>query len=244
MVHIYFLNLNQRWVFRMGDFVGIYHTDLTAVSGNHAYQLMKKLESKTLENMIFWQRNHIFLGWTAPTKNRIEPCYDEEKHLAIVAQINLSNRNNLLEQLTQSPLSLRGANDTQLILEAYQKWGKQAPNYLEGDFSFIIWDVKNEELFGARDSNGVFPFYYFYSEMRFAFSNHLTPLFALPYVEKKLQDRWFEVNMDDSLESNEGLDSMLTPYKDVMQLPPGYAVLIHNNEIEIDRFCKRRSVFH
>ena len=71
-----------------------------------------------------------------------------ERHLAIV-DARLDNRRELSSLLGMEPPS--PANDEQLILAAYARWGESCPKHLLGDFRFAIWDVDRHQLFCACD---------------------------------------------------------------------------------------------
>jgi asparagine synthase (glutamine-hydrolysing) len=58
---------------------------------------------------------------------------------------------------------LESKSDTQVILAAYAKWGKDCVKEFRGMFAFAIWDKKEQYLFCARDHFGVKPFYYYES---------------------------------------------------------------------------------
>src|SRR5262245_56534724 len=54
----------------------------------------------------------------------------------------------------------RTKSDTEVILRAYEKWGRDCVTKLRGMFAFALWDEQNGELFCARDRFGIKPFYY------------------------------------------------------------------------------------
>ena len=56
--------------------------------------------------------------------------------------------------------NFRTNSDTEVILKAYQKWGKECVKYFRGMFSFALWDESQNELLCARDHFGIKPFYY------------------------------------------------------------------------------------
>ena len=58
-------------------------------------------------------------------------------------------------------------SDTEVILLAYRKWGKDCLNKFRGMFAFVIWDEENHEFFCARDHFGIKPLYYFTDEISF-----------------------------------------------------------------------------
>ncbi|QDJ50208.1 asparagine synthase (glutamine-hydrolyzing) [Bordetella hinzii] len=75
-------------------------------------------------------------------------------------------------------------SDTEVILRAYEKWGPDCVQKLEGMFAFAIWDEKRGQLFVARDRFGIKPFYYAVSQGGFYFASEikgLTPF--LPEVK-------------------------------------------------------------
>lgn len=51
----------------------------------------------------------------------------------------------------------RTRTDTEVLLAAYLKWGRSCLDKLIGMFAFLVWDDREERLFGARDRFGVKP---------------------------------------------------------------------------------------
>lgn len=51
-------------------------------------------------------------------------------------------------------------SDTEVLLAAYDQWGEQCVDQLNGMFAFAIWDGAKQELFLARDRMGQKPLYY------------------------------------------------------------------------------------
>ena len=52
-------------------------------------------------------------------------------------------------------------SDTEVILRAYKRWGKDCVNFLRGMFAFLIWDASTCRVFFARDRFGIKPLYWF-----------------------------------------------------------------------------------
>lgn len=119
-----------------------------------------------------------------------------------------------------------------LILQAYSKWGEGCVNYLQGDFSFSIWDAKERVLFCARDHLGVRPFYYFKNSSGFWVSNNIQVLLAgigisLPVCKARIM-MW--------LQGMEG-DTSLTSYENIFRLPAGHSLgLALDNHHKINRY--------
>ena len=51
-------------------------------------------------------------------------------------------------------------SDTEVIINAYKKWGIDCQSYFNGMWSFALWDKNKEQLFLSRDRIGVKPLYY------------------------------------------------------------------------------------
>lgn len=51
--------------------------------------------------------------------------------------------------------------DTEVIINAYEQWGANALQYLNGMFAFAIYDSIKKHIFLARDRVGKKPLYYF-----------------------------------------------------------------------------------
>src|SRR5262249_21227740 len=70
---------------------------------------------------------------------------------------------NYLELRDELDYQFQTRTDTEVLLAAYQKWGKACLDKLIGMFAFAIWDEKDRRLFAARDRFGVKPLYYKHS---------------------------------------------------------------------------------
>ena len=55
-------------------------------------------------------------------------------------------------------------SDTEVLIQAYHIWGKKMLNKLNGMFAFIIYDIKENIVFCARDRIGQKPFFYYWDE--------------------------------------------------------------------------------
>jgi asparagine synthase (glutamine-hydrolysing) len=81
----------------------------------------------------------------------------------------------------------RGSSDTEVILEAFARWGlSQMLGRLNGMFAFAIWDKQKQELVLARDRLGIKPLYYGWAGSAFWFGSELKALRALRSVETHL----------------------------------------------------------
>lgn len=77
-------------------------------------------------------------------------------------------------------------SDTEVIIALYAKYKEKCVDFLNGMFSFAIWDNVNNVLFCARDRFGIKPFYYLYQDNIFYFSSEVKSL--IPFLNKLEED--------------------------------------------------------
>ena len=72
--------------------------------------------------------------------------------------------------------NLKTKSDTEVILHLYNKLGKDFVKELNGIFTFLIYNKKNNEIFVARDRFGVKPLFYYYDKKKIIFSTEIKPI--------------------------------------------------------------------
>jgi asparagine synthase (glutamine-hydrolysing) len=138
----------------------------------------------------------------------------------------------LREELLSVGYSFQSKTDTEVILVAYQHWGKECLNHFNGMFSFAIYDIKKNILFCARDRFGIKPFYYRQSKENFAFASEIKQFTVL--------ENWKSIANKNKISEfliNEGIHDHTneTLFKDVYQLMGGesleYSLSNHSHTI-------------
>jgi asparagine synthase (glutamine-hydrolysing) len=76
--------------------------------------------------------------------------------------------------------------DTEVIIAAYTRWGRDCLERFNGMFAFAIWDDQQKELFIARDRMGIKPLYYCLTNGIFAFSSEIRSLLQSELIPRKL----------------------------------------------------------
>ena len=83
---------------------------------------------------------------------------------------------NLLKQQYFSDSTFYTTSDTEVLCALYEMFGTDCVKYINGDFAFVIFDKKNNLLFGAVDRMGTKPFFYHHADDGFEFASQLLPL--------------------------------------------------------------------
>ncbi len=115
-----------------------------------------------------------------------QPMCSASGRYIIVFNGEIYNYRKLREEL--AGISFRTSSDTEVLVEAYEKWGGDCVHRIEGMFAFALWDKKNKELFCARDPLGIKPFYYIKFRDHFIFSSEIPPLLECR-MDRKVNER-------------------------------------------------------
>ena len=65
-------------------------------------------------------------------------------------------------------------SDTEVLIHGFIEWGKKLPEFLNGMWSFAIYDKKQNSLFLSRDRFGEKPLFYYLNGNKFIFSSELS----------------------------------------------------------------------
>ncbi|MBI5102223.1 MAG: asparagine synthase (glutamine-hydrolyzing) [Nitrospirae bacterium] len=105
-----------------------------------------------------------------------QPMCNEDETVWITFNGCIYNYLELRQQLLQRGHRFRTHCDTEVIIHAYEEFGKDCVNYFNGMWAFAIWDSRQQELFCSRDRLGVKPFYYSCDGNSFLFSSEIKAL--------------------------------------------------------------------
>lgn len=172
------------------------------------------------------------LDITEEDNYEVLPYYDKEEKLIMVADIIIDNREELFQLLYIINDDNRVITDSQILLLAYKKWGKNCVNYIIGDFSFVIWDIVKKELFCARDPLGGRTLYYKYENNIFKFSTVIEPI---KEEKEELNERWIAdfLALPTVMNQSEGEETI---YKDIFQIPAATYLVVSKDGISKKKY--------
>ena len=177
----------------MSAIFGIYHRDQRPVGTDNLMAMAACMKHRGPDGSDIWHNDHVGIGHcmlqTTPESLKEQlPYANNEAGLVITTDARIDNRNELASRLDISINPYEDLSDSHLILAAYQKWGEACVDYLLGDFSFVIWDSKKQQIFCARDHLGVKPFYYHLSERLFVFASEVRAFLKVPQVPHHINE--------------------------------------------------------
>lgn len=217
----------------MSGIAGVFYLDGRPVEQAEIERMTDILAHRGPDDGSIWCDGVVGLGhrmlWTTPESLREKlPLANSSGDLVITADARIDNRDELLPLLGLDDRPAGDVTDSQVILNAYEKWSEQCPEKLLGDFAFAIWDSRRQVLFCARDIFGDRPFYYYHSHGLFVFSSEIKSLFCLPEVPRKLD----EVMVGYYL-SNIIPQEPVTFYQDIVPLPARYSLTVSSTSIRM-----------
>lgn len=89
-----------------------------------------------------------------------QPWISADGQCALVYNGEIYNDAELRQELMAQGHHFRSRCDTEILMEAYRRWGVDCLSHLRGMFAFGLYDFQQERLFLARDRFGVKPLYF------------------------------------------------------------------------------------
>jgi asparagine synthase (glutamine-hydrolysing) len=120
------------------------------------------------------------------TENATQPMSNEDDSLWLTFNGEIYNFYELRIQLEKLGHVFKSKSDSEVILHAYEEWGVECLNRLNGIFAFGIWDNRLKKLFLARDHVGVKPLYYSNTDQSIQFASQVKSLIKAPGFIKKV----------------------------------------------------------
>jgi asparagine synthase (glutamine-hydrolysing) len=160
-----------------------------------------------------------------------QPIGNEDGTLQVVFNGEIYNFVELRVELESMGHRFSTRSDTEVIVHAYEQWGRDCVNRFNGMFAFALWDARRRELFIARDHLGIKPLYYVDLGRRILFASEIKALLQDPACPR-------EVDLDALAElfTFRYVPSPGTLFKGIRKLPPGHRMTISGRGVEVDRF--------
>ena len=109
---------------------------------------------------------------------------DRTVHIAFNGEIY--NYLELKRELADAGHTFRSASDTEVILEAYRRWGEGFIERIGGQFALALYDEEKRVLFLARDRAGEKPLFIWPTPQRIVWASELKAILAFPDAPRKI----------------------------------------------------------
>ena len=153
-----------------------------------------------------------------------QPQHNEDSTIWVVLNGEIYNFRELREKLEHNHTFYTNS-DTEVILHAYEEYGENCLDHLNGMFAFAIWDTKKKKLFLARDRLGVKPLYYSIINDNLLFSSEIKSILQYDEVERTLNYS----ALSQFLTYAYTIDGQ-TLFKNIFELLPGQKLIYYFDE--------------
>ena len=160
-----------------------------------------------------------------------QPIFNEEKDKVIIFNGEIYNYQIIKEDLLDKGHKFTTKTDTEVILHGYEEYGEKILNKLRGMFSFVIYDIKTKELFGARDFFGIKPFYYYIDDDVFMFGSEIKSFLGNPNFKKEFNKEMLPLYLSFQYSALE--DSF---FKNVYKLKPGCYFKYRDGKFKLEKY--------
>lgn len=160
-----------------------------------------------------------------------QPIFNEEKDKVIIFNGEIYNYQIIKEDLLAKGHKFTTKADTEVILHGYEEYGEKILNKLRGMFSFVIYDIKTKELFGARDFFGIKPFYYYIDDDVFMFGSEIKSFLGNPNFKKEFNKEMLPLYLSFQYSALEN-----SFFKNVYKLKPGCYFKYRDGKFKLEKY--------
>jgi asparagine synthase (glutamine-hydrolysing) len=162
-----------------------------------------------------------------------QPMCNEDGTVWITFNGEIYNFQELRQELQGRGHVFRTYSDTEVIVHAYEEYGRSCLDHLRGMFAFAIWNARTRTLFCARDRVGKKPLFYYLGCDRFLFASEIKALLADDTVPAAPDP----MALDHFL-ALQYIPAPLTAFRGVRKLPPAHWLEFRDGRIEMGRYWK------
>lgn len=160
-----------------------------------------------------------------------QPIFNEDRTKVLVFNGEIYNFRELREELCAAGHVFSTHTDSEVLLHGYEQWGEELLNRLRGMFAFVIWNITEKKLFGARDIFGIKPFYYYNGNNQFMFGSEIKSFLSHPgFVRELYEERLAEYMCYEYIPTEETL------FKNVYKLLGGHYFTWQNGSMVIKKY--------
>jgi asparagine synthase (glutamine-hydrolysing) len=160
-----------------------------------------------------------------------QPIRNETGSVQVVLNGEIFNYVELRRELEAAGHSFYTQSDTEVIVHAYEQYGLDFVQQLNGQFAIALWDADERRLVLARDRVGIRPVYLSRGQAGLAFASEAKGLFAA---------RWLRPEIDPvglaQCFTFWGCVAPRTPFAGVEALPPGHLAIYCDGRFELRRY--------
>ncbi len=115
-----------------------------------------------------------------------QPVFNEDGTVATVFNGEIYNFRELRQRLIKAGHQFRTDCDTEVIVHAYEQYGDDFANHLNGMFAIALYDLAQQRLLLVRDHLGIKPLFYSLTDSHLVFGSEIKVLLESGQVPRQL----------------------------------------------------------
>ncbi len=155
-----------------------------------------------------------------------QPIFNEDGSVVLMCNGEIYNYLELKHTLLEKGHVFRTASDVEVLLHLYEEKGTGLLDQLNGQFAFVIYDIKQNRLLLARDQFGINPLYYTLADGCLIFASEIKAILEHPQVTRKV-----DLTGLDQIFSFPGLVSPRTAFSNIESLPGGHYLIVQDGVV-------------
>jgi asparagine synthase (glutamine-hydrolysing) len=220
----------------MSGIVGVIRFDGAPVEVGLVERMTSAMAHRGPDGIAHWASGavafgHCMLRTTPESLQERQPLANEDESVVLVMDGRVDNWEDLRRDLLGRGAALRTRADAELVLRAYETWGRDCLLRLEGDFALVIWDERRREAFCARDRVGKKTFNYRWDGTTLAFASELHAILALPGMREELNEGLLAEVLGDEWRSHDE-----TFWKGILRLPAAHRMTVSARSAQPERY--------
>ena len=160
-----------------------------------------------------------------------QPMHNEDKTIWITLNGEIYNHEEIRATLEKRGHHYYSRSDTETIIHAYEEFGKDCVQKLNGMFAFAIWDSSKDMLLLARDRLGQKPLYYSVDDEKLIFASEIKSILEYPDVERKIDIEALNLYLTFLY-----VPAPWTMFEGIKKLSPGHLLTCKGREIQIEKY--------
>ena len=199
---------------------------------DHLKRMMALLRHRGPDSSGYYRDHHAALGHLRLSIIDLatgdQPLSNEDSSLWIVFNGEIFNYLELRRELIDNGHHFRTQSDTEVIVHAYEQWGKDCFTRFNGQWALALWDTRTRELMLSRDRVGIRPLYYTQIGDTFLFASEIKSLLSYPEVPREFDPA--------GLAETFTFWSPIAPrtvFKGIKELQPGHICIYKDRNLNI-----------
>jgi len=160
-----------------------------------------------------------------------QPIHNEDRTVWVVFNGEIFNYVELRRDLEHRGHRFYTQSDTEVIVHAYETYGDEFVNELNGQFAIALWDTRRKRLILTRDRTGIRPLFYTRVKDRLLFASEVKAIFADPAVPRRL-----DVNALGQIFTYWSVLPPASAFEGIHCLAPGHLAVVEGGKLRIRKY--------